>query len=469
MALLDSQALQPEFIKMRWLEPYVSAGLNRKTFKSLPRGVYSGFVVKPGPAAFEVQVVHDDPEGYGEASGFSAGAFDPASSGWSVAVHASLQGYTSTVAILTAPGGANDFVFDLTARKGSSVYLALFVNYQVGFTTAGEVRVVEAVDLDADPTLINLARVDVPLVGSISTANIVYNDALYPRVFPFATKFKYGFMDKFQAALLEEVASISGSPAFVQKYVVPVDGPQTIPLSPGARYTVAGDDLWVFKNTGLRCSVRDYDEVDRGDGYGEEIYYTGTLKSGDILTLRVQQFSSVLTSTTQVLDENALISANVQFINFAGTGVFVTPDGPNRVKVNVPGGGSGSALKTKFNDTGSAIVAFRAVKVNTDNTIALFDPTVSGDHFYGITIANIPDQAAGDVQTGGNVENALTTVLGTIGDDVYISHAGDGTFTTTPPNPFAGQIVRAGILDGPGAGAVTGSGSDLLFDRGRLN
>ena len=84
MAVLDSTALQPDFIKLRWLEPYTSGGLNRKTFKSLPRGVYSGFVVKPGPASFEVQINHTDPEGFGEVSGFSAGAFDPASSGWSV-------------------------------------------------------------------------------------------------------------------------------------------------------------------------------------------------------------------------------------------------------------------------------------------------------------------------------------------------------------------------------------------------
>ena len=122
MTILDSKSILPEFIKLRWNEPYVSAGLNRKTFKSLPRGVYNGFVVKPGPGTNQLQVVHDDPRGWASTSGYAAGAFDMAS-GWSIAVHESVQGYNATIAIQAAAN--RNFIFDIAAYAGSTIYPAL--------------------------------------------------------------------------------------------------------------------------------------------------------------------------------------------------------------------------------------------------------------------------------------------------------------------------------------------------------
>lgn len=468
MSLLESQTLQPEFIKMRWLEPYVSSGLNRKTFKSLPRGVYSGFVVRSGPGSAEITIKHDDPEGFGEVSGFSEGSFDPASSGWSVAVHASLQGYTTTVAILAGVSGSNDFVFDLDPYRGSTVFAALDVQYRIGFGTESQIKIVEAADLDDDPTLINLARIDVPSVGDLMDANIINDDAVYPRVLPFANKLKYGFMSKFQAELLDEVASISGAPAFVSEVIVPIDGsPQTISLPSGSRYTVGGDDLWVHKNGNHKTAGagRDYLEVDRGDGFGEEITYIGPLKAGDIIKLRVQEFSSVLTSKSQVFDEAALITDNAIFWNFTGTGVTVLPDGPSRVRVAIPGGGGGNVTRTKLNSTGSLIPSFRAVAILTDNTIRPFDTSVSSESFYGITIQSIPDGVSGDVQVDGIVSMAGLGISGSIGDDVYISQDNDGTMTTEFQSALSGLVIRVGKLDAEG---TTTTPEDILFDRGRM-
>lgn len=468
MAVLDSITLLPDWIKMRWLEPYASAGLNRKTFKSLPRGVYSGFVVRPGPGAFEVQVKHDDPEGYGLTSGFSHGDFDPASSGWSVAVHASLQGYTSTVAILDSP--ASEMIFDLSAHKGTTVYAAIHVDYNIGIDTVGEVRIVNATDLDQDPTLINLARIDVPGVSAISQANIVLDDAAYPRVLPFANQFKYGFMDKFQATLLDELSNVSGSPALKHEELITTDGPQTVSLPPGFRFVVGGNDLWIFKNGVLmREGVgRDYVEVDRGDGFGEEVMWIGTIRAGDRVCFRIQEFSSVLTSRTQVLDESALINDNVVFFNFTGTGVTVLPDGPARVRVVIPGGGGANTVKTKTNTTGSVIPAYRAVSLNSDNTIKPFDPTVSGENFYGLTVQSIPDTVSGDVQLHGIVEGAAVVVSGGVpGQDVYVDHSGDGTLTITPPVAVSGQVVIVGQLDGPD-GSITSVPVDIALERIRL-
>ena len=465
MTLLDSEAVQPDFIKMRWLEPYVSAGLNRKTFKSLPRGVYSGFVVRPVPSSASVTVKHNDPEGFGEVSGFSEGSFDPASSGWSVAVHSSLDGYNATIAILDAPGGANDFTFDLDAYRGQTVFIVLDVQYKLGFGSESQVKVVEAADLDADPALINLARVDVPSTGDVEQGNIINDDAVYPRVLPFANKLKYGFMSKFQVGLLEEIANVSGTPAFVSEYIAPVDGPQTVPLPSGSRYTVGGDDLWVFKNGNKKRKGVDYLEVNRGDGFGDEISWVGTIREGDVIEFRVQEFSSVLTSRTQVFDENALISDNAHYYNFTGTGVTVIPDGTNRVRVVVPGGGASNLVRTKINDTGSLIPSYRAVSILSDNTIRPFDTSVSGESFYGITLQDIPNAVSGDVQIDGMVSCAGMGIAGSIGNDVYISQDNDGSMTTEVPSALSGQVIRVGKLDADGA---TTTPEDIFFDRGRM-
>lgn len=466
MSFLDTKPLQPDFIKMRWLEPYVSSGLNRKTFKSLPRGIYAGFVVKAGPGPFEITIAHDDPEGYGLVSGYSGGAFDSAS-GWSIAVHESLQGFTSTVAIQAGPGA--NFVFDLAAHAGQTVFPVVGVNFRTGYETQGQVGVVEASDLDADPTLINLARIDVPVLGPLSQANIIYDDPTYPRVLPFATPFKYGFMSKFQAELLEDLVGVSGSPAFSSAYIVPVSGPQIVSLPISREYIVGADDLWVFKNGRKTIKGRDYLEIDRGDGKGDEIDYVGgDLREGDVIEFRIQQYSAVLSSTTHVLDEGTLISPNAYYLNFKGAGVSVLPDGPGRARIVIPGGGGGSsAVKTRVNNSGSLIQAYRAVHIMPDNTIVPCNPTNLSHKLYGILLQNVPHLSSGDVQLAGMIEGAGAGVSGIIGDDVFISHLGDGSLTVVPPSVSGGSVLRVGILDGAD-GVSGGSPVDILFDRGRL-
>jgi hypothetical protein len=466
MAILTSTALLPEFIKMRWNEPYVSAGLNRKTFKSSIRGVYSGFVVKPGPGSLEITIAHDDPEGYGLVSGFAGGNYDTAS-GWSVAVHESIQGFNTTIAILSS--SQSNYSFDLSSYAGQTVYSALFVDYKSGLDSVASIKILEASDLEADPTLINLARIDVPLLGSISEANIIYDDPSYPRILPFANRFKYGLMDKFQAGLLEDLASVSSSPAFVYEYEVTIDGsPQTIDLPPLSTYVVGSDDLWVFKNGDYKTVGRDYLEIDRGDGYGEQIQYIGSLFETDVIKLRIQEYAASLTAKTAVLDEGALISDNVTQVNFSGSGVSVIPDGPTRVKVVIPGGGASSGVRTKKNESGVTIQAFRAVSLTDMNTIKYFDAGVSGENLYGITIQNIPDGLIGDVRVFGVVEGALTGVSGLVpGQTVYASQVVDGVLTPDVPDPFLGQVVIVGIAEGP-QDLVSGVPTDILIEKGRL-
>lgn len=475
MTILSSQALSIDWIKVRWMEPYISGGLNRALFRTIPRGFYSGWVVKPGTGSFDIIVASDDPSGWGLTSGYSYGAFDTAS-GWSVAMHNTLDGWANTVSVQAGVSGYGNFYFDLTSYAGQTVYAAMDVNYRLGYTTEGFVKIVNGPELDANPELMVLAKVNVPSVGPITTANIIADDPAYPRVRPFADRYKFGYMSKEQAYNLELLlsnGSVSAAPVFEEEILIASDGPQDVLLSVPYTYTYGGDDLWVFKNgvKSRKGPSRDYIEVDRGDGRGEKVAWTGlNIRSGDRITFRVQKYSAVLTSTTRVLDEGALIDSNVIDFNFSGTGVSVVPDGFRRVKVIIPGGGGGAgAVRTKLNLSGSTIQAYRAVHLLPNNTITACDPTVSGHKLYGVTLQTLISGVSGDVATDGFALGAGPSVVGGyIGADVFVDHAGAGQLTVTPPNPLNGGVIRVGIIDGAD-GVSGGSPTDILFDRGRLN
>lgn len=472
MSLLDQKLISPEFVKLRWQEPYASSGFNRSQFKTMPRGVYNGFVVKAGPGAREVSVVHDDPRGWGSTSGYAYGAFDTAS-GWSVAVHSSVQGFNTTVAIQYAAG--RNFVFDVDDYGGQSVFLALDVQYLQGVDTTAQVKLVEASDLEANPALVVLGRVDVPASGPVVDGNVFYDDAAYPRVLPFADQYKSGFMSPRHAQDLTALQAVSGSPALTYETEVTFDGPQDIDLPAGYHYVLGGEDLVVHKNGVLKTAgaSRDYVEVDRGDGRGEKITWVGAdLRDGDRIKFRIAKYAAHLTSTLRVYDENTLIDPNVVFMKFAGTGVQVLPDGPRQVRVVVGGGGGGggSTVRTKANLTGNSIAAFRAVRMLSDNTMALYDPAVSGHAFYGLTLQNVVPGAYGDVQVDGIVVGAAAGVSGSgaIMDVCYVLPGGSGMLTTAPPDPLIYQVQRVGFLDG--GDSVSGGGAvDLVFDRGRAS
>lgn len=467
MSVLDSQSVLPEFIKLRWMEPYASSALNRKTFKTIPRGVYNGFVVKPGPGAHELQIVHDDVSGWGLTGNYQGGDFDGAS-GWSVAVHAQSTGYTTNIVVQAGPG--RNYVFDILAYAGMTIYPVIDVQYIQGAATLAQVKLVQAADLDANPDLLSLARVDVPGSGTVTQGNISYDDPAYPRITPFADKFKYGYMSPVQAQELDFLQSVSGSPAFNYEVVIPVDGPQDIDLPSGFIYTVGADDLWVFKNgfNSTKGSARDYIEVDRGDGHGDHITWVGaTLRAGDRVKLRIQKYASVLSSTLQVFDEHALIDPNVVFLNFTGPGVEVFPAGPRSINVRI-GGGAGGATKSCYNSTASIIPSGYAVtKVPGTNAIKPCDPT-AGDKLYGITTQDIPPSNFGNVQTANTVTGAPSVSGFGIMDDLYVSMAGDGSLQNTPPDPGLGSVIRVGFADG--ADSVSGSSlaTDIVFERGRL-
>lgn len=115
-------------------------------------------------------------------------------------VHENQSGQSTTVIT------QNKFTLDLTGLDNSTVYVTVDVDYMLGQQTSGFLEVVDAAELDARPTLINLAQINVPaLAVPITSANIVLDDPTYPRVLPFAKKCKKGFFSQDQFKSFERL------------------------------------------------------------------------------------------------------------------------------------------------------------------------------------------------------------------------------------------------------------------------
>lgn len=228
--------------------------------------------------------------------------------------------------------------------------------------------------------------------------------------------------------------------------------------------------MWVYLN-GIKQrkgASRDYIEVDRGDGLGEDVTFVKSLKIGDRVIFRGQAYAVSLVNTLHVLDENTLVEENVIYQNFVGSGVIVTPDGPRKVRITIPSVGGAGATKSKFNGSGSVIPAFRAVFLNLNGTIFPMDASNTNEKFYGITTVAIPPDEQGPVIIDGVVNGGGAGIAGNIGDDIYVAQGPGGFLTTTPPNPLTGSVIRVGILDT--ADGVSGTTPfDIVFDRERLS
>lgn len=156
MSVLQTVNLSADAVKMRWKEPYVTAGINQKFIASHPKGVLAGFSVVPS-AGFVVAV-----------------QLDP-SLNLSVAnVLETTGGKFSVTVVQTA-----NVLIDLTAQANTTVFIVLDAQYTVGASSAAQVKVVDAAELSTNLDLVVLAKVNVPLVGPITTShiNLGYRDA----------------------------------------------------------------------------------------------------------------------------------------------------------------------------------------------------------------------------------------------------------------------------------------------------
>lgn len=115
MAILDTVAVDPSDVKIRWQEQYVSAGLNEKMTELAPKGIYRGFALSPS-GVWDVLV---DVDG---------------TLGDSVAVHESASGYTTTVRLTAA-----ETLHGVDPAGVASIWYAILdVAYSTGVATTAE-------------------------------------------------------------------------------------------------------------------------------------------------------------------------------------------------------------------------------------------------------------------------------------------------------------------------------------------
>lgn len=142
---------------MRYREPYVTEGLNKKFAGVNPRGCYRGFRlgVDVGAGDRTVNIVastsHSDHR----------------------AVYETATGYSIA---LRRTGG--NFLISLTAYASQTVYVTLFASYSVGATTAAFMRIYTSAEYAAaaeKDELVVLGKVDVPAAGNPITSSMIWD------------------------------------------------------------------------------------------------------------------------------------------------------------------------------------------------------------------------------------------------------------------------------------------------------
>lgn len=147
--ILQTITLDESTLKTRWKEPYVTAGLNQKALAGDPRGVVLGFLVVPN-AGYTITVQADTVLGLSIAN----------------VVDTSTDKYSLT---LIQEG---DVILDLSAYAGTTVYVGLDAQYQIGVDSGSQLLIVDVAELSANPDLILLAKVVVPVSPPIISTNI---------------------------------------------------------------------------------------------------------------------------------------------------------------------------------------------------------------------------------------------------------------------------------------------------------
>lgn len=140
--------------KVRWQEPYVSEGLNKKLNGPVPAGILRGGRLSTNPANLSVTVEADD------------------KTGDSVYSYIDANGHQITFR------QTGDITLDLTAIAGTTVYLALYVSYStlantvVYWRSYSEAELYGGAPVPEAAYVVVLGRVVVPAAGLIPAANI---------------------------------------------------------------------------------------------------------------------------------------------------------------------------------------------------------------------------------------------------------------------------------------------------------
>lgn len=211
--IFNNLNLDYHYTKMHWKERYVTQGLNQKFFGVIPVGVYAGLTIGPGPLGpRDIIVGPGSVSGnFGTGvSGYDDGGFD-ATIGYSIAVQDDpLNGVSKLVQI--PPGPTSIMHLDATSVSGGGrVFVVLDAPYVI--TPANDqqpqphVMLVSGSEIDLRPDYVVIGHVDVPAVSGtpLDPTMFGYDDPVYPRLTPFATQFKPGFMTPQQVVQLQQI------------------------------------------------------------------------------------------------------------------------------------------------------------------------------------------------------------------------------------------------------------------------
>lgn len=262
MTILSSTPLPLDSAKMRWQEPYVTAGLNQKVLGQLPKGVFAGFTVIPS-GAFGITLQPDPVLGFSGAN----------------VVDSTTQKYCVTV-LLT-----ENISIDLTSAASSTVYITLDAQYLLGTNSAPQIKVVDEAELSISPNLVLLAKVKVPGVSPVLASHIntgyrlSAGDSLLPEASLPVNLVPNGTFERDYASVQpigwETYEGIGGSLSPAASTVQARTGTQSMLLNAptAGTYSVACTPMSVQANQVARASVwiRADDSYPIGDGVGVHV------------------------------------------------------------------------------------------------------------------------------------------------------------------------------------------------------
>jgi hypothetical protein len=150
MSVLQNIVLPTSIVKVRWQEPYITAGLNEKAVAAFPKGVVAGFKVVPS-SGYNVEIQADPTLGLSVANIFDS------------------TGSTKFGITVVQPGS---LFLDLSPQANSTVYVAIDAQYSVGSASSAQLKVVDVFELTTNPDLIVLCKVAVPASPPVLASQI---------------------------------------------------------------------------------------------------------------------------------------------------------------------------------------------------------------------------------------------------------------------------------------------------------
>ena len=426
--------INPEYIKMRWQEPYVTGGLNKRFSGIIPRGIYRGFSLVAGPGDRQVTVKHDDPFGYCGTATYDAGNFDSVS-GHNVACYENGQGFQTSIHFNESVSGS--VVLDCNGYNNVKLCAVITADYFIGKWTTGQIQLVTTEEVDNNPYYIVMGGVNVPSSGvAITNSHIFYDDETYARTQPWATQKRYGYMAPYHVEQLDTATEDIWNILEVRNIVEGVSG--------NFDFNYSNNTLSWDCPIRLMVPNQDFDyiiPVQTVSGiYNGDVVYVVLDKTGIITEPIVQKCSNGdlpldnENKTNYVLgyrEGNVFIRRNGEIVaskNIYEESYIVLSDIESGKEITLPGDSeNGNALKYYFNGSKELLVWIDGQKQSCDTleVVNSFEPT---EYVSGTGMVRVPDsidlsyvmREDAFVDSNGNEFSILGEIDNTYGEKSFV-------------------------------------------------